>query len=260
MKMTGSARVDRFNDAGILAAPSVGIVVRPTEQPIRLRATYAYNYRVPSFNEQYYLNVGNANLDPERSTSLNLGATWQPLPTVMIESSLFRIDTKDKIITIPLSPVRWSTRNVGRTVTRGVEIAGAGSVLDGALRGSVSYSLMEAVDRSGGLADGHTIPYTPDEQIDAMVTGRMWGALLTGTFEYSSHRQTLSYNTPEGALPRYALFGLSLTRPFEIDRVEVSPRIGIDNIADTDYQVIRGYPMPGRSCHISVSATYTIDD
>ena len=36
-------------------------------------------YRAPTFNDLYYLRMGNTNLRPERADQYNLGLTWTAL-------------------------------------------------------------------------------------------------------------------------------------------------------------------------------------
>ena len=125
-------------------------------------------------------------------------------------------------------------------------------MFDHLLSGSLSYTLMKTEDRSGGITDGHLIPYAPQELVNGVVTLRKWSFALTGSWEYVSHRHTLSYNTPESALPHYLVVNLGLARDFRIGDIEATGRLDLSNLFDESYEVVRNYPMPGRSLRIEM--------
>ena len=253
LKVEGGIRFDAFSDLDLQVAPTLGLVWRPFREPIRLRAQGGLNYRAPSFNEQYYLNFGNADLQTEQSHSINLGGTWEAGKGIVIESSLFLIDTRDRIVAIPRSPVSWSAQNIGRVLSRGVEFGLIGSFFKNVLSGSLSYTLMQTEDRSGGITDEHLIPYSPQELFNGIITFRQWGVGLTASWEYVSHRHTLSFNTPESALPHYVVVNLGLAKKVQLGRFETTCRLNLSNLFDEPYQVVRNYPMPGRSLRVEFS-------
>lgn len=260
LKLDGGVRLDLYNDLDPQFAPSLGLVWRPLALPVRLRIHAALNYRAPSFSEQYYLNFGNTNLKAERSRSLSAGATWEITPALVLESGLFLIDTRDQIVAVPRSPVSWSAQNVGRVLSRGFEGGITGVLLDGLLGGQISYTRMEAQDRTGGITDGHLLPYAPEELMSGIVALRprfgLWRAVLSGSWEYVSYRHTLAYNTPESALPHYLIAnaGLALTR--SVGKFGITGRLEAANIFDAEYQVVRNYPMPGRTLRVELSAVW----
>ena len=248
----GGLRLDRFSDLGGRLSPSIGVVLKPTRHPIRLRGHYALNYRAPTFNEQYYLNVGNAEVGIERATSLTLGATWAPGDRLLVEGSLFRIDTRDRIVSIPQSPVSWTTLNIGRVESRGVELGIRGEFIPELLSGSVAYTRIATIDRTDGVTGGHRIPYAPDEVATASLSADLSVVRLHGALEYTSHRYTLAWNSPETALPRYGLVDLAASRRQGFGPVLLDIRLQVSNVLDQRYEVIRSYPMPGRSLRIEV--------
>lgn len=256
LKLEAGARLDLFSDIDPQFAPSLGFVWRPFVEPLRLRMHSALNYRTPSFSEQYYLNFGNTNLRAERSRSVSAGLTWEATPSVAIESGVFAIDTRDQIVAIPRSPVSWSAQNVGHVLSRGIEFAIVGSFFDGLLSGQTSYTRMRAEDRTDGVTNGHLIPYAPEELFNGILALRRWGIGLSGSWEYVSYRHTLAYNTPESALPHYLIVNAGLSATRTLGAFELTGRIEAANIFDEEYQVVRNYPMPGRSLRFELSVGY----
>lgn len=260
LKLEAGMRLDLFNDIDPQFAPSLGLVWRPFAPPLRMRVHWAANYRTPSFSEQYYLNFGNTDLRAEHSRSFSVGATWQATPLIVVESSLFLIDTRDQIVAIPRSPVSWSAQNVGHVISRGLEFGMVGTFFNGVLSGQTSYTRMKAEDRTGGITDGHLLPYAPQELLTGIVTLKPklggWNPAISGSWEYVSYRHTLAYNTPESALPHYLTVngGLSVTRP--VGQFNVTGRLEGANILNTYYQVVRNYPMPGRTLRVELSVAW----
>jgi outer membrane receptor protein involved in Fe transport len=256
LSLDGGVRFDRFSDVGSALSPSLGVVVHATESPLRVRAYGSLNYRVPSFGEQYYLNYGNTGLRPERAKSLDVGATYQINDALIVESSLFLIDTRDQIVSVPLSPVRSSAMNLGRVLSRGVEFAASGSLLDGLIDLHTSYTLMRAEDRSGGETEGKLLVYSPQELINGTV-GIHFGEYTIGiSWQHISHRFTLPLNPPESALPAYTVLGANASGELDLGRLKLLLKFEAINLLDEEYQVVRNYPMPGRMFRIGIDMNY----
>ena len=245
-------RADHFDDLGTHFSPSFGLVWRPTRLPLRLRFHASRSYRAPTFAEQYYLNLGNADLTVERGTSLTLGSTWLIDEALLVEGSLFSIDTRDRIVAIPRSPLVTTTLNIGRVLSRGAELGLRGTLLPGILDIAAAYTRMATIDETGSITDGHRIPYAPDEVGSLTLIYSSSILRATAGVTYTSHRHTLGYNTPESALPRYALFDVGLTREQPIGPLAVTITARLRNTLDVRYEVVQGYPMPGRSLLVAL--------
>ncbi|MGE3800563.1 MAG: TonB-dependent receptor plug domain-containing protein [Candidatus Kapaibacterium sp.] len=256
LRLDAALRYDLFTDLDPELAPSIGLLWQPFTYPLRLRGHAALNYRAPTFSEQYYLNFGNANLKTEHSRSLSGGAVYQPVEEFTVESTLFLIDTRDRIVAVPRSPVSWSAQNIGSVLSRGVEFGVTGTLFQNLLSGSLSYTLMKTEDRSGGITDGHLIPYAPQELFNGLVTLSKWDFSLTGSWEYVSHRHTLSFNTPESALPHYLLIDIGIAKEIRFRKLEFTGRLNLSNLFNEEYQVVRNYPMPGRSLRVEANVVW----
>jgi outer membrane receptor protein involved in Fe transport len=259
LSIDGGLRFDSFSDLDPALSPSVGVVLHPAESALRVRAHGALNYRAPSFSEQYYLNFGNTDLRPERSRSVDVGATYEAAPDFVLESTLFLIDTRDQIVAVPRSPVSWSAMNIGRVISRGVELAASGRLFEGLLDLHGTYTLMRAEDRSGREADGRLLVYSPSELANGIATLHIGAYSVSSSWQYVSHRHTLPLNPPESALPHYLLLGAALAGQWELAPLHVTAQFEAINIFDTDYQVVRNYPMPGRMFRIGMTVRYGDD-
>jgi outer membrane cobalamin receptor len=252
----GAARLDLFSDIASAVSPSLGIVWRLWETSLRARVHAGASYRAPSFSEQYYLNYGNAALRPERSVSGDVGLTFEATESLVLESSFFLISTRDQIVSVPRSPVSWSAQNIARTLSRGVELSASGTLFDEMLGVRASYTLMRAEDRSGGDADGLLLVYTPQEIFNGIVDLHLGRYGVGASWEYVGSRFTLPTNDPVSALPHYVLLGGSLSGGWDLGEIGLALRLECSNILDAGYQVVRNYPMPGRTLRLNMELRY----
>ncbi|MBC8146298.1 MAG: TonB-dependent receptor [bacterium] len=250
-------RIDAYSTITTALSPSLGVSFQPLGGPLRLRARGTMNYRVPSFTEQYYLNYGNTALRPERSYSVDAGATFLVDEALVLEASGFLIDTRDQIVAVPQSPLVWSARNVARTLSRGIELGVSGTMFDGMLATNLSYTRMHAEDRTGD-SFGKLLIYTPEEFATALVEFRYDVFALGATWQHVSHRHTLTSNAADAALPHYETLNAHMSARATIAGINCTARIEGFNLFDAEYQVIRNYPMPGRSLRLGVEAAYAL--
>lgn len=255
LALDASIRVDGYSDLATAISPTAGIVFRPFDAPLRLRARGALNYRVPSFTEQYYLNYGNTDLRPEHSRSLDVGATFIVDDALVFEAGGFIIDTRDQIIAVPRSPLVWSAKNVARTLSRGIELAASGTAFDGHVAVNISYTRMRAEDRTGAT-QGNVLVYTPEEFSSALVEWRPDVFAVGATWQHASHRHTLPSNAIEAVLPHYDVVNAHVAARGVVAGLRCSARIEVFNLIDAQYQVVRNYPMPGRSFRLGLEVAY----
>lgn len=256
LSLEAGFRGETFSGIGTSFSPSLGLQLRIASTPLRLRAHGAGNYRVPSFTEQYYLNYGNADLRPEHSASFDAGVTYQLGESFLLEASGFLIDTHDQIVSVPRSPVSWSAMNVGRVLSRGIEIGANGSLVQGLLELRLSYTRMRAEDRTSGGDYGLLLPYAPEELFSALAQIHLGSYAFGPTCEYVSHRYALPSNLPESLLPHYLTVGAGISGRWPLGMLDLTARAEGSNLFDAQYQVVRNYPMPGRSLRISLELRY----
>ena len=95
------------------------------EQNLRIRASFKDIFRVPTFNDMYYLRIGNTNLKPERATQYNLGMTWGDSPSSALSYLNLSVDgyynrVRDKIVALPTLYI-WKMMNMGEVAISGID-------------------------------------------------------------------------------------------------------------------------------------------
>lgn len=229
----------------------------------RLRFSYKDAFRMPTFNELYYNIVGNPNLKPERAGLFNFGYIDEIDMSGLrlhFNADLFYNRVRDKIIAIPTKNLFvWSMRNIGKVSVTGFEAGARGEWVD--LVGlkayaQLNYSCQYAVDRS--LPDSpsynHQIAYIPRHSLNGFLNMEKGSLSAGGSFFFNSARYFLPENRRENRLPAWWTIDLNASYRFNIASFPTRIRLDINNILNRQYEVIRSFPMPGRSVMLTLSA------
>jgi outer membrane receptor protein involved in Fe transport len=155
---------------------------------------------------------------------------------------------KDKIISAPseLDPYIWLPYNIGRVRSLGVDaVAGFGWHRDDWTAGlNARYSWQSAVDVTGGSETyGKPVPYIAKHTfvIDAKLA---WKELELHPVWMMRAGRSDGY----GELPSWSTLDLRLAKRFAFGKGgAVSLWVTAKNLLDCRYELVTGYPMPGRS-------------
>jgi outer membrane cobalamin receptor len=251
-------------DARKRLSPAASLSWQPfINNALRLRASYKDIFRVPTFADLYYLRVGNASLKPEKAVQYNAGLTWSGafgfFDYLSLTADAYYNRVEDKIVALPTLYI-WRMLNMGEVRIKGLDVNLAAEFRLSRLINillSGNYTWQYAIDVTDASAKNyrHQIPYTPRH------TGN--GSLSVGTpvcnvsylLTAVGKRYVLPQNIADNLVEGYIEQSLSLSRTFQLRRCRLRLQGELLNIADAQYDVIRYYPMPGRSWRISVSLT-----
>ncbi|BBE09495.1 TonB-dependent receptor [Mycoavidus cysteinexigens] len=110
----------------------------------KFTASHSTAFRVPSFNDLYYPNYGNAKLQPESSHAVEAGIEHVSDQLGMTRLSVFQTRYNDLIEAIPIPPAEsnvfqlYQAQNIGRARVQGLEATWHGRVLGTRIRSSVT--------------------------------------------------------------------------------------------------------------------------
>ena len=254
----GEAPSDRFR-----LSPVAGLSWR-LGGGFHLRAGYKDGYRVPTFNDLYYARVGNVNLLPEKSRQINMGLTFSRLyawGTADMTLDAYHNTIKDKIVAVPTMFI-WKMRNVGEVTMYGADATA--SLRWKACRWltvhpSANWSLQYALDVTDPDAKSfrHQIPYTPRHCGSGSLTFELEWFNLTYRMNAVGRRYSGSQNMPSNEMEAYADHCVAINRNFSFCGNQ-NIYIGIEglNLSNRHYEVIQGYPMPGRSFRVTLKYKY----
>ena len=120
-----------------------------------IRVFYKKSFRMPTFNDLYYADMGNSQLSPERVTQYNLGFLYDHNSTSLISAARISADVyynkvKDKIVAYPKGQqFRWTMLNLGLVDIRGIDVTGLLTLnpyRDLYLTVSAQYTFQRAID------------------------------------------------------------------------------------------------------------------
>lgn len=232
------------------------------------------SFRMPTFNDLYYTDIGNASLNPEYVVQYDLSfserieferTVWQYFEA-KVEAYHNRV--KDKIIAVPKgnSQYRWKMMNIGRVRIYGVEAAAEASMsplsmMDIGLK--LQYAFQRAMDYSDpsdsedeyGTYKGQ-ISYIPLHS-GSVNLFCLWRSLeMNWSFLYVGGRWRTSSNTKDTYEKPWNTTDMTLAYTLKVHRVSLRLQFEVNNIFDRQYHVILNYPMPGRNWRLGLTADF----
>lgn len=246
LNILGAIRLDFYSDLNWFWGLTTGINIENPRIPLSFRGQFSTNYRMPSFNELYYFNYGSKDLKPEKSISSNFGLSLEFFSNLKLNIDAYYINTVDQIVSVPKSPIVWNATNIGKVVTKGIEISSSISLFDSLFKFSLAYTLQNAIDESeNSLTKGKLIPYIPQEMIKATAFCNLDKLTFIISADYNSFRFSLPDNSYNSLLPAFFTIDLSGNYQFNLWKSKINLIFTIKNLLNTRYSIIMNYPMPG---------------
>lgn len=247
-------------------SPALFLSCMPSRQhDFRLNAFFKQAFRMPTFNDLYYTDIGNASLHPENATQISIGAKWRISPSASVWRSVglsadcYHNIISNKIIAVPKGngQYRWMMMNIGKVKIWGTDINAdcrlslpAGFELDGRL----SYTWQSALDYSdpsdcadsAGTYKGQ-IAYIPRHSGSASGALYWKGFNINYSFIYVGQRWHNSSNIPANLEQPWYTHDASIAWSISLGQTVLRPTLEVNNLLNQQYEVISNYPMPGRN-------------
>ena len=244
-------------------SPSFSVNWKPfSEQDFFLRVMYKSTFRTPTFNDLYYYRLGNRSLRPEKAKGYNIGVTWGAKRNSVWDYLTFTGDVyfnqvTDKIVAFPSTYV-WRMANYGKTHIWGADITLSMGIPLGELFKvyfSGSYTWQKAVDLTDPNAKNYKdqLPYTPEHNGNGSVILETPWVKLGYSLIGVGKRYYFSQNIPENEIDGYVEQTLTLSRQFSFKACRLRLQADFINFMNEQYEVIKYYPMPGRSWKITAA-------
>ncbi len=229
-----------------------------------IRAFYKKSFRMPTFNDLYYADMGNSLLSPERVTQYNVGLLYDHNASSFIANARLSADVyynkvKDKIVAYPKGQqFRWTMLNLGLVDIRGVDVTGLITInpakdLYLTVRGQ--YTFQRAIDVTNP-ADNYyrdQIPYIPRHSGAAVANAQWRGWSLNYSWIYVGERYNQQENIRYNYTQPWYTSDLSLSKDFRLGKISLRGLIEVNNLFSQDYDVILNYPMPKRNYRFTVT-------
>ncbi len=249
-------------------SPSAMVGVQPIlKEDWFLSAMYKQNYRMPSFNDLYYGEVGVSNLRPENAHQLELCTDYakvfafapnssRGMRSVTLSMGLagFYNRITDKIVALPKgnTQFRWSMLNIGEVEDKGCE-AKVGLVLalpqqvELALNGNYTYQRAQDKSDPKDITYNGQIAYIPEHSGSALARLTWRGLTLNYAFTYVGERYTGSVNSKKHHLDAWSTHDICVgyTWQFAKNPKKLYTGLEFNNLMNQHYEIIKNYPMPG---------------
>lgn len=258
--------------------PSVFVAWAPAACPeLSLHAFFKQIFRMPTFNDLYYTDIGNAELRPERATQWDLGAAWSRSGIcgpgeIRVSADGYYNLISDKIIAVPkgTGQYRWMMMNIGRVRILGAEANADLTVFplhalgspasELRLHGRFSYTYQRARDYSdpadcldaAGTYKGQ-IAYIPLHSFSIAADAEWRDLRLNYSFIYAGKRWQNSSNIPENLVQPWYTHDISAAYTLRLRHCQAGIQLEVNNLLDQQYEVIANYPMPGRNYRLTLS-------
>lgn len=261
--ITEKVRIGIAADDRKRLSPAFSVSWKPfLEAGLRIRASYKDIFRTPTFNDLYYLEIGNTSLRPETTRQGNLGVTWSRsnlgfLDFISLSADTYYNKVKDKIVAVPTMFV-WKMSNVGKVGTIGVDVnlsaeCRLNQQMKLYLTGNYNFMQAEDVTDRNSKTWRNQIVYTPRHSGSGSLTLETPWLNMTYNLTASSERYTLAQNLPKYRIDAYTDHGISLSRSFRWNRHHLRIQADALNLGNKNYEIIRFYPMPGRNYRITIN-------
>ncbi|MBO4905668.1 MAG: TonB-dependent receptor [Bacteroidaceae bacterium] len=229
------------------------------------RASYKDIFRLPSFNEYYFFHYGSPDVQPERTSHWNVGLTWAERLGrawhVQFTADGYLNQVRDKIVAVPRNLFVWQCINVGKVRVLGMDMTtditwNANSLHTLILHGS--YSLQQATNQTLKESPyyGYQLAYTPQHIGNMTISWNNPWVNVSLNGEGMSHRYSTNEHHDGTRISGYWEMGCTFWKEINICQHGLQLRADIKNILDQQYEIIRHYPMPGRSFLISLQYNF----
>jgi vitamin B12 transporter len=248
LTLTAGVRHDDYSTYGGQTTLGGNIAYTPNDGQTVLRATYGEGFRAPTLTEGQPP-FGNPNLKPETARNFDLAAEHGFLDgKARVGVTYFNRKSKD-LITFSL--VTFQSENIQRVDNDGVEFE-LSLKPTSKLDVRVNYSIVNAINRSPGAQFGNRLALRPRDSANVSVDWQTPLKLSVGA-SLAIIGDSFDNLANTVRLDGYALANVRASMPIG-DAFEVYGRV--DNVFDTEYEIVKNYGTYGRNAHIGVRAKF----
>ncbi|SFU86735.1 TonB-dependent receptor domain-containing protein [Halomonas korlensis] len=212
-----------------------------------LRTSYGTAFKAPTFNDLYFPNFANPDLEAETSETFEVGVRGQ-YQSLFWDIAAYQTEIDD-LISFTLQNGRFAPFNVDEARIRGIELSAGAEIDDWTLQAALTYTDPE--NRSGENA-GNRLRRRATQGLRLDIDRELGDWSLGGSWIAQNHRYDDAAN--ENRLAGYGLLNLRAGWQFA---PLWSARVTVENAFDREYATARfldgeDYLNAGRSAFVSV--------
>lgn len=273
LSLNAGVRTDHHSLFGITTSPSAGATFA-AGSTTSIRGLFSRGFRNPTIGELYYFPPANSTLKPEKAGNVELGVTSKLFnDRISIDLTLFSTKASDLIFTVPSPGSTPPVKNLNAKKVSNTGLELSTHFVIGAMNQNSNASDEEtnvnetntetsAPDRKNHglmfedngifssaqisinymyLQQNETpLPYSPKHKLTAQLQTSVKRLLINLEYQFISGMYT---DYPALTLTKYSVVDLAFLYPL-LRRVQL--KVTGNNLLDEKYQIMKGYPMPGR--------------
>ena len=239
--------VDRnFGRSDKKVSPRIGLIWKPQEN-ISVYSSYSQSFLPRSGDQFITLTTTQENLAPEKFTNTEIGAKWDILPNLNVTAAVFQLDRSNATTPDPLNPL--ASINIGKTRTKGVELAATGRFLPN-WQLSAGYTYQDATLRGNDFV---RLSQVPKHQVSLWNRYDVSDAIGVGlgVIHQSSQFAAIRTSATTTKLPSFTRVDAALY--FDVSEA-IQLQANVENLFDADYfadahnnnNITPGAPVNGR--------------
>lgn len=209
-------------------------------------------YRYPTFNDLYWEPGGNPDLRPEHTAKIAGGFELNEFASFSLKTNIYYKESKNLILWTPIQSY-WQPKNIEKAVRKGYKIG-----LQWQRRGipvSINALYNHAVSRNLTPGDYYQKPlrYAPRETSSLTFDWRPDKFYIALQMQHVSRRIAMFSWPEDQTLQPYTVYSLNLSYSLE-NRLGTFIIVGaINNLGDSAYETLLGYPEPPRSFRLTLN-------
>lgn len=235
-----SLRAEDDEQFGNSTTGNIAWAVNVTED-LRVNASFGTAFVAPSLLDLYYPFWSNPDLDPERSTSYEVGVAGQH-EGVHWSANIYHTKIKDLIALDSF----WIPQNISEAVIKGLELKAAtklaGINIDG------QFSWVDPNDNSGGVNDGNVLARRA-EQTFTFNADKSFGDFSVASKVFVSGRR---FDNAANTRRIAGFTTVDLVGSYKINK-DLSAQVKVANLFNEKYETVSGYNTDGTNVFFSIS-------
>ncbi len=218
---------------------------------VQWRGATARSFNLPALNDLYWQLLGNPNLLPEQGYSIETGLNYfqKTLTPFNLKATVYGHAIKNQIVWLPQLDGNWRPNNIASVNAIGLELQAdkkwvVNSKTDIFCKIQYTFTHSET-------DEGYQVLYVPQHTATAQLRFQYKANSLTFNSNFASRRFSTRDNSTWAE--KYVVTNTHFAHSFSINHSRWDASLRIQNIFNTDYQVVAYYPMPRRTISIAMS-------
>ncbi|MFK7952168.1 MAG: TonB-dependent receptor plug domain-containing protein, partial [Ekhidna sp.] len=234
---------ESFQEDNAVFTPSLG--VESMLGLFNIRMQLSEGYRIPTFNDRFWVPGGNPDLSPERSKNAELGIDFNQ-SNISLGATAFMSNVKDWIQWTPVNGI-FTPSNLREVSTKGIEATSDISLpfSFANIHWIIDYELTLSSDES--IEEENQLIYVPKHSGYSSLSVSKNNIIVVFRGNYTGVRYTTLTNSKQSELDDFMLLDLTVEKQQMFGTSNMKLRLSLNNILDKDYENVSNIAMPGRN-------------